>query len=747
MNGGTVDLAQQVWSAPLRDRHAPEQALVQALSGDASYDLVLADLRALWRMGLPGIRAAEAARARWPGSIDMAVLACDLRVPVALDADLEHLRACVLRQNRRRAAYAGACLRAGRPELAQVALAAIDPASPTALDDRYRRADIALALSDFDTACEQIEGLQALGRTAASGALRLRLIHQRDGAQAFAAALAALTAPSANVLAQGFDLAISESDFDLAPDTLARWQACPDANQGALARARTRLALERSDGEGALALLKARLDMAQPWAWAAVDHVQWLRAGQIVQTDPPALLAHARAACRLHARHDWLYHMFHSLREAVEDWDALAHSLPAASAMPQRALIASRAALRLGLVGRAAVALAPARRNASQGAVMSRLYMQRAEIFWLAGRLRAAWAALGQARQFAQGAGTDADIGILAAEIALTKPDPETAANALRPAARAFPRRMSVTLTEARIAFARGAFADAMDAHARFNDMKRAQTGTLPAPDVRDLIVADAFNAARGIDTAFARDQSITTSLGQVGAERIAASAGLSACLLNRARETLVFVPDTAATIPHLIVHYWQGPPGPALVRAQRQWARLHPECRQRVFDDAQAEAWLQSAYGPDMAARFGHHSQPAVRADLFRACWIYREGGIFTDLDEYPRVPVLPWLQGARAVLCIERGFGTIANNFIAAVPDHPLCGIALDHVCTALDGCDTPYAWWHSGPAQWTRAAFAHYFVQGGRDVRFLSQAQYCRRVATNLPYPHKRSPEHWR
>ena len=747
MNGGEVDLAQRVWSAPLSDCDAPERTLLQAMSDGATYDRVLAGLRAIWRMALPGIRAAEAARARWPGSIDMAVLACDLRVPVALDADLEHLKTCVLRQNRRRAAYAGACLRAGRPDLAQAALARIDPASSTAPDDRYRQADIALAQSDFDTALAQIAGLKAQGRAAASGALMLRLIHQRDGAQALSAALATQLGAFANVWAQGFDLAIAESDFDLAPDMLDRWQACPDADQGALARARTRLALERGDGEGALALLQARLDLAQPWAWAAVDHVQWLRTGQILQTDPAALLAHARAACRLHARHDWLYHMAHSLREGAEDWDDLARSLPAPSPVPQRALIASRAALRLGLVGRAALALAPARRSVEQGADALRLQMQRAETLWMAGRLGAARAALLQAEQFVQAAGHHAELGLLGAEISLTEGDPDAAAKALRPAALAFPRRMSVMLTQARIAFAQGAFADAMTAHARFNAMKQAQTGSVPAADVRDRIVADAHKAARGVEIAFTADQPVAVSLDRVGPDRIAASAGLSACLLNRARHALLLEPGNAAAIPRQIVHYWQGPPGPALARARRQWARLHPDCSQSVFDDAQAAQWLDAAYGPDMAARFARSSQPAVRADLFRACWIYREGGIFTDLDEFPRLPVHGWLHGARAVLCIERGFGTIANNFIAAVPHHPLCGLALDHVCAALDGCESPYAWWHSGPAQWTRAAFAYYFVQGGRDVRFLSQAQYCRRVATNLPYPHKRSPDHWR
>lgn len=744
MSGQAGQLAQQVWGGGLRDDAAPELALLQALSGGASYGDVLGALREIARMGLPGIRAAEAARARWPGSIDLAVLACDLRRPRALPADLDHLRGCVLKQNRRRAALAGACLRAGDVNAAQAALAQIDPASNTAADDLWRRADLALSLADFCGAEAAIDALRAQGWRDASAALRLRLIHQRDGAQAFAELLEGAGDEPA-FWAQAFDLAIAESDFDLAPDCLARWQACPDAAPAAVDRACTRLALERGDAQAALAQLQVRLDLAQPWGWAAVDHVQWLRAGQMLQRDPPTLLAHARAACRLFARHDWLHHMAQSLRELSEDWGALAQSPPLPGDTPQRALIASHAALRLGLTGRAACALARARHGASGGEAL-RLHLQRAEVLWLAGRLAASRKALGQASACARTAPERAEIAILGAEIALTEADGATAETALRPAVATFPRRMSVILTEARIAFAKGDFAQAMKAHARFNAMKLAQSGTIPPPDVRDLIVEDAFTAAQGQGGAFAPDQPVAAIIAAFGADRIATSPGLSACLLARARGALEFRPSPAS-IPRQIVHYWEGPPGPALTRARAQWARLHPGFTQRMFDDTKAADWLHNIYGAQMAERFARFTQPAVRADLFRAAWLASEGGVFTDLDEYPRTPVTGWLDDAQVVLCIERGFGTVANNFLSATPGHPLCRLALDHICDQLDHCDTPYAWWHSGPAQWTRAAFAQYFIEGRRDVRFLSQAQYCRQVATNLPYPHKRSPEHWR
>ncbi len=742
-------LSGQMWHAPLSDPASPEQELQRALDQGASYGAVKTGLHRLHRLALPGAQVSAQAQARWPNSIDMALLAFDLAVSAHTDAALSRLHTCVVQQNRRRAALAGAYLRARRPEMAQQVLAQIDMSSPTARDDIHRRAEFALSQGDFTRALADIDWLEQTDAAPATAVLRLQLIYRRDGAAALPQWLEKSANPSAALWAQAFHIFMSEGDFQQAPHALARWQANPSPDATALSRAQTRLALETGDIQIAQALLDDRLAAQPPWQWQAADHVQWLRAGQLAQQDPAKLLEHARAACRVHARHDWLHHLCRVLHEAVEDWRDLAHDRPARSSNTETALIAARAALRMGLSGQAARALAPARRATALAQDLHRLHSVRAEAFWTAGRGEAATAVQHAATQWATDSVLRAERAMLGAELDLLAGDPAKAEQMLAPMTKSFAQRMALPLTQARIAFMQGDFAVAMAEHAKFNALKLAQTGTPAPPDVRDRIVADADAAARGMESAFTPDLAVADSIAKAGLARITAAPGLSACLLRRAhvRGDLQFLPDAAAHIPRRIVHYWQGPPGPALMRAREQWARLHPGFEQHLFDDATATAWLRKAFAPDMAARFEALGHAALRADLFRLCWILRQGGIFTDLDEYPRIPVTPWLRDARAVLCIERGFGTIANNFIAAGPEHPVCAMALDFVCTALDETDAPYAWWHSGPAQWTRAAFAHQFGTGGTDVRFLSQAQYCRRVATNLPYPHKRSPDHWR
>lgn len=740
-------LEEQLWRGLLEDSYAPQTALLRAIDAGADYRAIERGLRKLWRLALPGEDIAARASSRWPNSIDMAAFAVDFGPPEVRDEGLARLEACVTRANRRRAVLANAYLRWHKPDAARVALMKIDPKSSTAADDIQRRAELSLLIGDADTSLADIVWLAAHGRKSVATVLHLLRVYRQTGARACADVYATTHAPDAAFHAQAFEIFLGEGDFARASSAFTLWQFAPNAPTRALIRAKTRLALERGDSQAALAMLKERLDLSHPWRWDVLDHLQWLRAGLAQQADTSMLAIHADAALRLNPRHEGLAYVAWLAGEQVHDWQHLSHLKPLTQE-PRLALVQTRAALRMGLSGRAAITLAQARRTAAPRDPL-RAQILRAEALYLAGRPESAIKVQRQVEARACDAVQRAEAAFLAAELAHMLGKPEQGEAALASVADAFPDRMSLWLITARICFQRGDFERAAQALVRFNTLKTAQFGTPPPPDLRDLIVQDATAAARGLEHAFTMQRSVEESVAQAGLTRISASSGLCACLLARAqsRGELTFHPDPAARIPKRIVHYWQGPEGPALSRAKARWQALHPGFECLIFDADTAQDWLAQTYDKSMVERFRALSQPAARADLFRLCWIVQMGGIFADLDEYPRIPVTRWLAGARAVLCVERGFGTVANNFIAAVPDHPIPVRTLDLVCDALDRTDAPYAWWHCGPAQWSRATFESHYTRSPPGVRILSQAEYCRRVSTNLPYPHKRSPDHWR
>ena len=746
---GSEELSRALWLAPLSEPAAPGRALHKAVLSGAGYARVASTLALLNRMALPTLAPALAAWERWPNSIDMARHVLDASPAADVDAALARLTEVVTRENRRRRVLADACWRLFRPRQGWQVLSDIDTASSTATDDILRRVEWAVVLGKFSQAETDLAWLEDQGPDPKIAAQRIWLNYRRYGAAAVARQLEQMDTRAARVWASFFEIFMIESDHIRAPEVLARWRECPDAVSGALMRAERRLALEKTDGYIAQSMLEKSLDPDAPWLWGATDHVQWLRAGQLTGRAPVELLTHAQAACRVHPRNDGLSALERALREAVQDWADIEGNAPPPQ-KSERALAQARAALRLGLPGGAARALSALRRTASEMPVVAPIWSVRADAFLLAGRLSAAQAAQARGLSSAANSVQRADAALKAAEIHLSKGALASARDAIREFDACFPDRLPLILFHARLAFAEGDFAKAARMHDRFNTLKRAQVPSHMATDVRDRIVSDACAAARGDETAFGLDIPVADTIARIGAERIVASPGLSACLLLREMwgGALQSKPGPKTHIPKVIAHYWQGPEGPAVPRSRNRWSALHPDFEIRSFDAETAAAWLQDAHGSQMRDRFIGLTQPALRADLFRICWLSTMGGVFADLDEYPRLPVTPWLEGSRAVVCVERGFGSIANNFIAIEPGHPICLRTLEFVNAMLDQTEQPYAWWHTGPAQWTRAVMAHRLAHpADQTLRRLSQAEYDRRVSTNLPYPHKRGPDHWR
>lgn len=727
-------LRETLWNGPLSDPSAPARALAARLS-DTEYGPALTALQQLSASALPVEPALPAALARWPWSIDLALLAVE---NAADDSTLADLCARSKAQNRRRATAAWALWRAGKAGAARAHLSAIDPASETATDDLACRAELALLDADWPAAEADLARLE--GFPGHWQRLHLQCLHLRDGAAAVAQAIDHAPPGATAHWHLALSLLLSARDYPRARKLLAAAQA----HHGAAATrdATIRLALETENHATALALLEPHLP-ASPCQWSARQHEYWLRAmlGRNRQDNTPAraLRPHAEAALRLFARNGALRALWLTCRTLEDDWRLLERdlvALPGADAVPPLN--------RLGLFEPAQERIKAGLAATSGTNPRARRLLALAQSHLLQGAPDLARKALDLAANPAPPAPTRADIAWLQAEIALWHFRPGEAEAALAPLRTENPGHPGLWLSLGRVAFLRGDFAAAEAALTQFGALKTAQTGTPPPPDLRDRITADALEASAAFPPALMQEPPETV-LDTVGFASIVASPGLSACLMTRARP--VFEVTSGPPIPPKLSFYWEGPENSAVARSINAWQRLHPEFTTTLYGPDQAAGWL-SRHHPALLPLFQRQKLPATRADLFRIALMVTQGGVYVDVDEYPRAPVDDWLTGAQAVLCQEIGYGTVANNFLAAKPGLALYKRMLARVTDRLAASDSAYPWWDSGPAPLTACVFeALYGSEPLPGLRLLDQASYCQRISTNLAFPHKRGPLHWR
>lgn len=141
-----------------------------------------------------------------------------------------------------------------------------------------------------------------------------------------------------------------------------------------------------------------------------------------------------------------------------------------------------------------------------------------------------------------------------------------------------------------------------------------------------------------------------------------------------------------SCSIPTTIYQtYKTGEFPPHMARNQLSWKQLNPEYQYEFYDDARAKAFLVEHFPKRVAEAFDLLIPGAYKADLWRYCILYSEGGVYADIDTACLSPLRTWLPSqvdfisVRDIPC-ERGM--IWNGFIACTPKHPFLKAVIDRV-----------------------------------------------------------------
>lgn len=137
--------------------------------------------------------------------------------------------------------------------------------------------------------------------------------------------------------------------------------------------------------------------------------------------------------------------------------------------------------------------------------------------------------------------------------------------------------------------------------------------------------------------------------------------------------------------IPRLLSQTWKStslPTGAA--RLRDTWIERNPDIECRLFDDEASRAVVAEVV-PDHIEAYDALPHPVMRADIFRYAVIYRDGGLYADVDMECLKPVSPLFARVGCLLAVEAhltarragelGYPAsfqIANCVFAAVPRH---------------------------------------------------------------------------
>ena len=172
-----------------------------------------------------------------------------------------------------------------------------------------------------------------------------------------------------------------------------------------------------------------------------------------------------------------------------------------------------------------------------------------------------------------------------------------------------------------------------------------------------------------------------------------------------------------------------------------------------RLMDRIDALRFLRETMGKDWVRAFQLAQNAAQEADLLRLCLLAQHGGVWADADDYlygDLDSLLTQGKGRGLILYREPQGGALGNNFMAAVPRHPVVIHAANLACQALSQRANENAWNKTGPGLLTRAV-AHYLVktdpdEARRRISVLDWPVLAQQVATHNPVPYKTKAGYW-
>lgn len=112
-------------------------------------------------------------------------------------------------------------------------------------------------------------------------------------------------------------------------------------------------------------------------------------------------------------------------------------------------------------------------------------------------------------------------------------------------------------------------------------------------------------------------------------------------------------------------------------------WRTTNPEWSVRLFDDADARRFISMHFGALHVEVFDSYPIGVMRADFWRYCVLFKEGGVYADVDTLSEQPIESWLMGgSRGLVVGVENELHLVQWVLAAKPNHPALAAVIVEV-----------------------------------------------------------------
>ena len=127
-------------------------------------------------------------------------------------------------------------------------------------------------------------------------------------------------------------------------------------------------------------------------------------------------------------------------------------------------------------------------------------------------------------------------------------------------------------------------------------------------------------------------------------------------------------------------------------------WKELNPKYKIKLSDNDDCKKFLLDNYSQEHVDIFDFLEDGPIKADFWRVCILYKYGGVYSDIDVEPLVPIDSIIETDVTFLTCGSNVGSINPHFIMTVKNHPLLLDCIEkYISNYRDGIK--YHYWTYG------------------------------------------------
>jgi mannosyltransferase OCH1-like enzyme len=160
-------------------------------------------------------------------------------------------------------------------------------------------------------------------------------------------------------------------------------------------------------------------------------------------------------------------------------------------------------------------------------------------------------------------------------------------------------------------------------------------------------------------------------------------------CNNNRKKDTIEKIcpieikNNQVSLIPKRIVQTWRTHDIGNLAHFSQTWKDFNPNFTYTLFDDVDCQNFIRENFGQEIENVYTKIKFGAFRADFWRYCELYINGGVYIDIDTVCLGSIDSIIDpNATFVTPIDLNPKDLFNAFIAIVPKHPVMLMCINEI-----------------------------------------------------------------